>query len=535
MNHQMLMASLILTPVIFGIVLYKLPVKFGKFVLLGAQACLLVLAVFLFMQTENNQELYTILGGDSPILNIVLRGERLTMLLVVVTNFLFAIGFIYKINDKFFDGKVMLLYLILQGLTSGIFLTDDFFNLFILFEVSTVVTTLLLMFKKSGRVVYDALYYLITQMVSMMFFLFGIGFLYRMFGVLSISGIGSLIPYASARELILPFSFMMAGLCFKLAIFPMHSWISRAYSLNSAPITQVAVMSSIMMKTGLYWLFRFHELFLPAFDYSNFFIIVGFLTALLGAGEGIFQKDIRLILAYSTVSQVGFMIVAFFLGDEISYMGSTYHMFNHAIFKMILFLSAGLIIRNYETADIYEIREKMKGNRLVAVVSIVGMLAITGFPLTSGSISKYFMSAGLDSVWHEILFWMMSFGTILVFVRYATMFLPSKKETFKVKNVKKLALSMLAVVSIIGGFSVSYGISFLLRDHLEISTGAFLMKGFIYIGVVVAAIVIYKQFVYKKKYWDERWENSLSFSVMCSMLVAFFTALILYGILEVRG
>jgi len=530
MNHQMLMASLILIPVVFGIVLYKLPLKLGKFVLLGVQCYLLVLAVFLFLQTENNYELYTILGGDSPILNIVLRGERLTMLLIVVTNFLFGIGFIYKINDNFFDGKIMLLYLILQGLTSGIFLTDDLFNLFILFEVSTVVTTILLMFKKNGRVVYDALYYLITQMISMMFFLFGIGFLYRMFGILSISGIGSLIPDASARELILPFSFMMVGLCFKLAIFPMHTWISRAYSLNSAPITQVAVMSSIMMKTGLYWLFRFHELFLPAFDYSTFFIIVGFLTAILSAGEGVFQKDIRLILAYSTVSQIGFMIVAFFLGDDVSYMGSTYHMFNHAIFKMILFLSAGLIIRNYETADIYEIRERMKGNPLVVIVSIIGMLAITGFPLTSGSISKYFMSAGLNRVWQEVLFWMMSFGTILVFVRYATMFLPGKKETFKVKNVKKFALSVLVLINIAGGLSVGYGISFLLRDNLVIDTDAFLTKGLIYVGVVLAATGIYKQFIYKKKYWEERWESSLSFSRMCLAFVAFFAALIIYGL-----
>jgi len=530
MNHQMLMASLILIPVIFGIILYKLPLKLGKFVLLGVQVYLLTLAVFLFLQTDGNNELYKILGDDSPILNIVLRGDRLSMLLVVVTNFLFGIGFVYKIKDRFFDGKIMLLYLILQGLTSGIFLTDDLFNLFILFEVSTVVTTLLLMFKKDGRVVYDALYYLITQMVSMMFFLFGVGFLYRMFGILSISGIGSLIPDAPVGELVLPFSFIMAGLCFKLGIFPMYSWISRAYSLNSAPITQIAVMSSIMMKTGLFWLIRFHEMFLPAFDYSTFFIIFGVLTAFLGVIEAVLQKDIRLILAYSTVSQIGFMMVAVFLGNGVSYLGSIYHVFNHAIFKMILFLSAGIIIHHYETADIYEIRGKMKGSPFVAVVSMVGMLAITGFPLTSGSISKYFMSAGFGNIWFEILFWMMSFGTILVFARYATMFLPGKREAFKIKATKRVALSMLAVVSIVGGLSASYGIDYLLQVDLKIDIVALLMKGLIYIGLVAVAIIGYKQLLYKKRYWDGRLENSLSFSRMCLVFVAFFTALIVYGL-----
>ena len=530
MNHQMLMASLILIPVIFGIILYKLPLKVGKIVLLGVQVYLLTLAVFLFLQTANYDELYTILGGDSPILNIVLRSDRFSMSLVVVTNLLFGLGFVYKINDKFFNGKIMLLYLILQGLTSGLFLTDDLFNLFILFEVSTVVTTLLLMFKKEGRVVYDALYYLITQMVSMMFFLFGVAFLYRAFGVLSISQIASLIPYAPASELVLPFSLMLAGLCFKLGLFPMYSWVSRAYSINSAPVTQIAVMSSIMMKTSLFWLIRFNDMFSPAFDYSMFFIVLGVLTSIFGAVEAILQKDIRLILAYSTVSQIGFMMVAFFLGNDVSYVGSSYHMLNHAIFKMILFLSAGLIIRSYETADIYEIRGKMKGNPLVALISIIGMLAITGFPFTSGSISKYFMSAGLENIWQEMLFWVMSFGTILVFVRYATMFLPGKQAAFKIKPVKKVVLVLLGIVSVMSGLLANYGINYVLQVYFKIDASAFFIKALIYSGLVVVAAAIYKQFLYKKKYWDGRLEHSLSFTKMCLMFVAFFAMLVIYGL-----
>ena len=478
MNHQMLMASLILIPVIFGIVLYKLPLKLGKLVLLGVQVYLLALAVFLFWQTENYAEITTILGGDSPILNIVLRGSRLSMLLVMVTNFLFGIGFLYKVMDGFFDGKLMLLYLILQGLTSGIFLTDDLFNLFILFEVSTVVTTILLMFKKDGRVVYDALYYLITQMVSMMFFLFGIGFLYRMFGMLSISQIASLMPYAPARELILPFSFMMAGLCFKLGLYPMHGWVSRAYGLNSAPITQIAVMSSIVMKTSLYWLLNFHELFLPAIDYSRVFIVVAVATSLFAAAKAISQKDIRLILAFSTVSQIGFMLAARFIGDSYSHMGSLYHIVTHAIFKMLLFLSAGLIIRKYETADIHKIRGVMKQLPFVGVMTVIGILSITGFPFTSGSISKYFMTSVLGNIWLEALFWLMSFGTILVFVKYASMLLPAKVHAkfnirFNIRIGKVMALLLLALATLSLGFLMSNGINYLLAVNFTIDLAKF--------------------------------------------------------------
>ena len=526
----MFIPSLILVPIIFGIILYKIPLKFGKYVLLGVQGYLLCLAVFLFFQIEPSEYVYTILGGDNPILNIVLRGDRMSMLMVVVTNLLFGLGFIYKITDSFFDGKIMLLYLILQGLTSGIFLTDDLFNLFILFEVSTVVATLLLMFKKKARVVYDALYYLITQMVSMMFFLFGIGFLYRTFGVLSVTFIANHITCIPAGELILPFAFMMTGLCFKLALFPMYSWISRAYSLNSAPITQIAVMSSIIMKTSLYWVIRFHEVFLPAFDFTLFFVIVAVLTALSGAMEAVLQKDIRLILAYSTVSQIGFMMFAFFLGEAYNREIVVFHMFNHAVFKMILFLAAGLLIRNYATADIYEIRGKIKGNPFIAIVSIIGMLAITGFPLTSGSISKYFMSSALSHLWQEILFWVMSFGTILIFVRYSTMFLPGQVEKFKFRSNKKLALSVLVGLSLVVGIFASYGMNFILQVSKHINFATFVQKGLIYVILVGVATVIYMKFLYRKKFWDKRLENSLSFSRMCLVLVAFFTLMIVYGL-----
>ena len=526
----MLMASLVLIPVVFGIIIYKISLKYGKFVLLGVQAVLLSLAVFLFWQTANNQEIYTIIGGSNPILNIVFRADRSSLLLVLVSNFLFFIGFVYKINDGFFDGKLILLYLILQGLTSGIFMTDDFFNLFIFFEVSTVITTLLLMFKKRGRVVYDALYYLITQMVSMMFFLFGVGFLYRAFGVLSISAIASLIPYVPASELVLPFALLLAGMCFKLAIFPMYSWVSRAYSLNSAPITQVAIMSSILMKTSLFWLFRFNTMFEPALDFSLFFIIFGFLTSLFGAWESILQKDVRLILAYSTVSQIGFMIATTFLGGDYAIVGTTYHMFNHAVFKMLLFLAAGLLIRTYETADLYEIRGKLKGNLLIAATSIVCMLAITGFPFTSGSISKYFMSASVQGFLPLLLFWTMSAATILIFVRYATMFLPGEKEIFKIKKVKKLALILLTLLSLAVGFAASYGINFILQVDLKIDAWSFVEKGLIYVVLVTGASLIYRRFMYNKMHWDSQLENSLSFSRMCVVFVGFFTLMLLYGL-----
>jgi len=535
MTQQMLMASIILIPVIFGILIYLLPLKMAKIVLLGVQVYLLALAVFLYLQTGTQTEIYAIIGGDNPILNIVFRGDRFSTLLVVLTNFLFGIGFLYKLNDKFFSNKLILLYLILQGLTNGLFLSDDFFNLFILFEVSTVITTILLMYKRDGRVVYDALYYLITQMVSMMFFLFGIGFLYRAFGVLSISYIASMIQYAPASEMILPFSFLMAGLGFKLGLYPMQGWVSRAYALNSAPITQVAVMSSIMMKTTLYWFLFFHRMFLPLFDYSLLFSFIAIVTAIYSALKALSQKDIRLMLAFSTVSQIGFMLAASLVGNVYSETGTLYHFITHAIFKMLLFLSAGLIISQYETADIYSIRGVMKKLPFAGVMTIIGMISITGFPLTSGSVSKYFMTSGLSNIWLEIIFWIMSFGTILVFVKFSTMLLPSEHEKeYSVKKIKKVAVTLLSLATLCIGALLNYGINNILLVDFHIKLVDFITKGLIYFVLVALAIIIYRKFIHSKQYHYDKMEHSLSFSRMCLVLVAFFTVLVSYGMWVVR-
>ena len=531
----MLMASLIIVPIIFGIILYKLPLKLGKILFLVVQVLFNSLAVFLFLETERTPYMYEILGGDSYILNTAIRGDRLSLLLVVVTVFLFTVASLYKIRDRFYDGKLMLLFLILQGLTVGLFLTDDLFNLFILFEVSTVVTTLLVMFKKKGRVVYDALYYLVTQMVSMMFFLFGIAYLYRIFGVLSIEHIANAIPYSEVTDLILPFSFMMAGLCFKLGMFPMFGWVSRAYGLNSAPISQLAIMSSMLMKTSLYWFLRISVMFGEVLDYSRFWIMLGILSAVIGAVKAVSQKDIRLMLAYSTVSQIGLIVFGIFIGDEVSYLGSMYHIVSHAIFKMILFLSAGLIIRQYRTANIYEIRGVFKKLPLVSFATIVAILSIVGFPLTSASVSKYFIAYGIDSFIFELVFWMMSFGTMLVFVKYSQMFFGNDDAPVRrIGFLKNFSVLVLTIVCLVSGILMQNSVNFLLWSDLSISFNSFVVKSLVWIGMAGVAVLLYIKVLHKRtKFLYDNWEHSLSFSNMILVFVVFFMMLVGYGLMVI--
>jgi len=527
------MASLILIPIFFGIILYKLPVKLGKIILMVVQVALVGLAVFLFLQTESTPLLTTILGGNDPILNIALRADRFAFALVLLSNFMFAILFVFKIKDEFFNGKLMLLFLILQGLTSGIFLTDDLFNLFILFEVSTVITTILIMYKGDGRSKYDALYYLITQMVSMMFFLFGIAYTYRLFGVLSISTITNLIPFATRTELILPFAFMMTGLCFKTGMFPMFGWVSRAYGLNSAPMTQLAIMSGVLIKTSLYWMLQFHDIFRPVLNYTPFFLALGVVTALGGALKALSQKDIRLILAYSTISQIGLMVTSASGFADSSQSYAHYHIIIHAIIKVILFLCAEIVIENYKTTNIYEIEGVFKKLPFVSICLIVGVLSMTAFPLSSGSISKYFMSSGLNHPMLDVAYWMMSFATILVFVKFSQMFFGQPASMthvlYKTNIYKRAVLSILVIACLLSGLHLERFVNYLFLTDYAINWANFLVKNGIYFVLVVMAGLVLKNVLVRTKFLYENYKHTLSFSRMCLMIVLFFGVLVAYG------
>ncbi len=529
----MTMVGLILIPVIFGVILYKVPPKFGKVLLMLVQLYLSIHAIYLFLKSKAGEPLFEILGGEDHVLYIGLRGDRIALVFACLTVFLFTVTFIYSLNDTFFDNKFMLLFLILEGLLIGIFLSDDLFNLFILMEVATIVVSILIMLKKEGRAVFDGLFYLITQIISMMFFLFGIAYIYKIFGVLSIEEIINIMMSVDvpSETLILPFSLLMTGICIKCGFFPLFNWLPRAHGTPSAPPAVSAILSGLFVKCGLFLFIRLNDLFYPVLDFSRFFLIIAIITGIIGFSKALAQKDMKLILAYSTVSQVGLIAVGLTSSNDVAFWGSIYHILNHAVFKSLLFLIVGMIMKEYNTRNIYEVRGLWKRMPLVATATLLAVLGITGAPLFNGSMSKYWILAGHGGSVVEAAIWIINTGTMLTFVKFSTILFGKSDKKATADRLKTGVSLFLGIICFLGGIFSSQIVQYLFDVNLSFSVSDYLFKGLLYVVTLVGCIIFYRFVVSKSKLLPALGQRSQTLPRSNFVLLLYFLSMVVYGII----
>ncbi len=516
----------ILIPILASVIIYLIPKLPIGFFVLGLEAVLFYFAWDTLLSVESKGLIRQILGAENAVLGIELVADKQSVVFLILTIFLFSIAFIYTMKESFFNKKFVLLFLILQGLLSGIFVSDDLFNLYVLLEVATVVVAILIMFKRDSCSIYDGMVYLLSQILCMTFYLFGIGYLYKIFGVLSLSKIRELMPLATQEQLVLPFAFIMTAVCLKSAFFPLFSWLPRAHGTPSAPSAVSAILSGLYVKNGIYLYLTFSALFEPVIDSSLVFIIIGAMTAIGGFSFAIIQSDLKLILAYSTVSQMGLLAIGFSIPSEISRWGASYHIMNHAVFKALLFLAAGAIIKEYKTRDLHEIRGVMKRMPVMGIATLIGVLGIMGAPILNGSISKYFIQYGAKRTWIEVLILLINFGTILCFVKYSTILFGEGKRKRKVQFSKQIAVVILAVSCVIGGIFGVELMNFMYDTDLVLERVVYIEKAAQFMGTLALAILCYR-YVVCKNTWIYRYQTTtLNFLQIVVAMVAFFITML---------
>ena len=522
----MLLVWFILIPVISGVLCYMLKPYARKLITVFIQLVLLALVIYGFMQIDASGSISEVLGSNNAILGIELRADRISIVMVGLAIFLFTVNFIYTFSDKFFDEKFTLLFMVLQGLLCGIFLSDDLFNIFVLVEVSTVIVAILIMFKRDERSIYDGIVYLLSQIVCMAFYLFGIGYLYKIFGVLSMEAIRTMIPLVEASQLVLPFTFILTSICVKCAFFPLFSWLPRAHGTPSAPSTVSAILSGLYVKNGIYLFLRFTILFAPVLQMSDFFMVISVVTAVVGILLAITQKDIKLILAYSTISQIGLISIGLNFPNETAWWGSVFHILNHALFKTLLFLTCGNIIDAYGTRDIREIRGVMKRLPVVGIATLMGILGITGAPLFNGSISKYFIQYGTKGTILEFAIILINAGTIIVFIKYASMLWGDAEEKIKTDINKTSVILLLGVLCLGFGIFSPQIIRVLFSVDVSLNPMLYLEKIGIYIITVVLAFLFYKFVLSRNKKIHAFANTALTFPQITSLMIVFFIVLL---------
>ena len=298
------------------------------------------------------------------------------------------------------QGPFYALFLLAFAGLMGITLTGDVFNVFVFLEISSLASYGLVAHGPDRRALLAAFRYLVMGTVGATFLLIGIGFLYIMTGTLNMADLANRLPEVyDTRTVQVALAFIVLGLALKLAMFPLHLWLPGAYSY--APSFVGAFLAATATKVALYVLLRFiFTVFTPEYSFQALPLAL-VLTALALAGmfaaswSAIFQDNLKRLLAYSSIAQVGYMLVAVSLATAAGLTAAMLHIFNHGVMKAALFMAAGTIA--YQAGGVRRRDVQGLGRQMPWTLTAFALAgaSLIGLPPTAGFISKWYLISAL--------------------------------------------------------------------------------------------------------------------------------------------
>ena len=295
--------------------------------------------------------------------------------------------------------RYYLFTLLTLGATMGVFLSADLFTTFLFFEIMSLTSYVWVAQEENVAALRAAGTYLAVAVIGGLVMLMGLFLLYDAVGTLTLSQLGSAVEHAgNAGTLTLTKQYLIGGLLVfgfgaKAGMFPLHIWLPAAHPVAPAPAS--ALLSGILTKSGIFGILAVTcNLFRYAPYWGYVIVILGTLTMFLGALLALFSMDLKRVLACSSMSQIGFILIGTgmisLLGEEaaLAARGTLLHMMNHSLIKLVLFMVAGVIFMNTHKLNLNEIRGFGRKKPLLKAAFLMGALGIGGIPLWNGYISK---------------------------------------------------------------------------------------------------------------------------------------------------
>jgi multicomponent Na+:H+ antiporter subunit D len=315
------------------------------------------------------------------------------LLLLAVSLTTFAVSFYSVQYMKKYTGrdKYYTLYMLLLTGMCGVILAGDLVSLFIFMEVAAISTYALVAFGLGPEELEASLKYLIIGAVASLLILFGISLIYGLTGTFNLAQIARTFPPSAVYAKGFITALFLAGFGMKAALMPFHAWLPDAHTAAPAPIS--ATLSGVLIKAlGIYVMIRlFYNILGMTPQLSFILTFLGVASILAGALLALTQNDFKRLLAYSSIEQVGFIVVGFSLGTPLGLMGALFHLFNHAIFKPLLFMNAGSVETATGTRQLDQLGGLGRKMPLTSLTNLVGSLSISGLPPFNGFWSKLFI------------------------------------------------------------------------------------------------------------------------------------------------
>jgi NADH-quinone oxidoreductase subunit L len=347
--------------------------------------------------------------GDKPI-DMGFEVNQLNAMMLLIVTFVSMLVHIYSKGYMHGDERFSVFYSYLALFTFsmlGLVISPNLLQVYIFWELVGVCSFLLVGFyfyKPEARAAAKKAF-IVTRVGDVGLFI-GIALIFWYVGSFNYTDIFAAISKGVMQpwQLTLVGILVFVGAVGKSGQFPLHTWLPDAME-GPTPVSAL-IHAATMVAAGVYLVAAMYPLYVASPSAAEVVAIIGGFTAIFAASIGLTQRDIKRVLAYSTVSQLGYMMLALGMASSAGYVAGTFHLMTHAFFKALLFLAAGSVIHAVHTQDIFEMGGLFKEMKITGTVFLIGCLAISGIFPFAGFWSK---DSILEAVWeagHPVLFWM---------------------------------------------------------------------------------------------------------------------------------
>ena len=359
-------------------------------------------ALELLSQTMAAGEIHYELGGWAAPYGIEYVVDPVNAWVVVIVSLIGALVAPYarvSVEREITEDRIPLFYaafiLCVTGLL-GIAVTGDVFNVFVFLEISSLSAYALIALGSDRRALTASFQYLIMGSVGATFIVIGIGLMYVMTGTLNMADLADRLPEVSGtRTIPVAFTFLTVGITLKLALFPLHLWLPNAYTY--APSAVTAFIASTATKVAVYLLLRFFfTIFGVTFSFDvmqldRILMPLALIAIVAMSLVAIYQENVKRLLAYSSVAQIGYMVLGISFASVLGLTAGILHLFNHALMKGALFMSMGCVMYRVGSVRLERMHGLGRAMPWTMAAFVVGGLSLIGVPFTVGFISKWYL------------------------------------------------------------------------------------------------------------------------------------------------
>lgn len=430
------------------------------------------ISIMLLVQVLSTGVISYELGGWAPPYGIEYRVDVLNAFILVLISVIGAVVMPYayrSVAAELPENKQSWFYcmylLCLAGLL-GITITGDAFNAFVFLEISSLSTYVLIAVGRRREALLAAFQYLTLGTIGATFYVIAVGILFTMTGTLNFVDMAERLQgIEEARPVHAALAFITVGIGLKLALFPLHAWLPNAYAF--APSVATVFLAATATKVAVYLLLRFYflifggEFVFQELPVGTILVVFSVAAMFLASMVAIYQQNLKRMLAYSSVAQIGYVTLGIALANQSGLTGGIVHLFNHALMKGALFMALGCVylrVGKMRVENLAGIGRKMP---LTMTAFVIGGLSLIGVPGTVGFISKWYLVLGA----FEAGMWWLAFvivGSSVLAVLYIGRVVEAawfREPSGPVSQATEAPLSMLIPTWILVAACIVFGVS----------------------------------------------------------------------------